>query len=196
MIILTALKQINKYRQRQALATGFTLIELMLAVSVLAVVAASAAPSFKQFIERQSVRTQANNIQRALSSARSEALTQAAEVDICWNFETTAWAFPADTDIADIDGVAGAQVIAPNSIAIAINSDQDRLIDIIQIDDRTTLTSGDGNTRDCTAFSAQGFLAGGIAVTFNSSDDSGDNQLNIALTTSGRSVTREPDPDQ
>lgn len=59
---------------------GFTLIELMVAVSLLAVVAALVAPAMGDFIVRQRVASQAGDLALAMALARSEAIKASADV--------------------------------------------------------------------------------------------------------------------
>lgn len=60
-----------KYRNTQR---GFTIIELMVVVAVLAIVATVAVPSFQQIIENNRLATEANRLFSAMSYARSEAV--------------------------------------------------------------------------------------------------------------------------
>ncbi|TGN38449.1 GspH/FimT family pseudopilin [Marinobacter confluentis] len=53
---------------------GFTIIELMVVVAVLAIVATVAVPSFQQIIENNRLATESNRIYSAMSFARSEAV--------------------------------------------------------------------------------------------------------------------------
>ncbi|MCU0923403.1 MAG: GspH/FimT family pseudopilin [Burkholderiaceae bacterium] len=62
---------------------GLTLVELMVGVSILAVVLAIAAPSYRQFGRSTRVVTQASELQGALSYARSESLRRGVRVTIC-----------------------------------------------------------------------------------------------------------------
>ncbi|HTN29663.1 MAG TPA: GspH/FimT family pseudopilin [Pseudomonas sp.] len=61
---------------------GFTLIELMIAVSLLAVVAALAAPAMGDFIVRQRVASQAGDLALAMALARSEAIKGTISVSV------------------------------------------------------------------------------------------------------------------
>lgn len=61
---------------------GFTLIELMVTVTVLAVMAALAAPSFQQLLAAQRVRTTGYNIVGDLVLARSEAVKRGENVTL------------------------------------------------------------------------------------------------------------------
>jgi type IV fimbrial biogenesis protein FimT len=59
---------------------GFTLIELMVTVAVIAIFSTLAAPSFRQLIALQRVRTAASAITESLWIARSEAIKRNANV--------------------------------------------------------------------------------------------------------------------
>lgn len=61
---------------------GFTLIELMVVVAVLAIVATVAVPSFQQLIENNRLATESNRILSALSFARSEAVRVGDDVSL------------------------------------------------------------------------------------------------------------------
>ncbi|WP_372971439.1 GspH/FimT family pseudopilin [Marinobacter sp.] len=61
---------------------GFTLIELMVVVAVLAIVATVAVPSFQQLIENNRLATESNRILSAISFARSEAVRVGDDVSL------------------------------------------------------------------------------------------------------------------
>jgi len=61
---------------------GITLIELMVTVSVLAVLAAVAAPSFTPLMERWRVRSAAEDLQASIYFARSEAIKRGGGITI------------------------------------------------------------------------------------------------------------------
>lgn len=63
---------------------GFTLIELMVALSVLAIIAALALPSFKNFTERSALRGVADNVIGVIGAAKEEAIKrdQLVKVDV------------------------------------------------------------------------------------------------------------------
>lgn len=69
-------------RQRTG-AAGFTLLELMVTVAILAIVAALAAPSFAAMFKTNRARSVASELMAALSLARSEAVRRGQAVTIC-----------------------------------------------------------------------------------------------------------------
>jgi type IV fimbrial biogenesis protein FimT len=63
--------------------SGFTLVELMVTVAVLAVVSAIAAPNFKRLILSNRLSTVANDVVLAVNTARMEAIKRNATVLVC-----------------------------------------------------------------------------------------------------------------
>jgi len=64
-------------------ARGFTIIELMIAIAILAVLITVVAPSFIEVIENNRIQTQTENMFRSLSLARSEAIKRNQSAVIC-----------------------------------------------------------------------------------------------------------------
>jgi type IV fimbrial biogenesis protein FimT len=62
---------------------GLTLLELMITLAIAAILIASAAPSFRESIQNTRMVTQVNELQAALSLARSEAIKRNENVTVC-----------------------------------------------------------------------------------------------------------------
>lgn len=62
---------------------GFTLIELMIVVALVAILAAVGVPSFREFIQNNRLATQANTFLTGLKLARSEAVKRGVNVVVC-----------------------------------------------------------------------------------------------------------------
>ncbi|HET8744147.1 MAG TPA: GspH/FimT family pseudopilin [Ramlibacter sp.] len=69
-------------RGAKARSAGFTLIELMVVVTVAAILAGIAAPSFRELMAAQRVRAATSDLYLALVKARSEAIKRNGEVTI------------------------------------------------------------------------------------------------------------------
>lgn len=63
-------------------ARGFTLVELLTALAIAAILMTLAAPSFQRMLQRQRVNTTANDFFAAINLARSEAIQRGARVDL------------------------------------------------------------------------------------------------------------------
>lgn len=63
--------------------TGFTLVELLVAMAVLAILLTIGIPSFTNLVTNNRATTATNELLAALQYARSEAVRQNARVDIC-----------------------------------------------------------------------------------------------------------------
>jgi type IV fimbrial biogenesis protein FimT len=63
-------------------ADGFTLIEMVVTVAIVAILATVVLPPLRDLISTQHVRTGATNLQTALFYARSEAVKRATNVDV------------------------------------------------------------------------------------------------------------------
>lgn len=62
---------------------GFTLIELLVTITIVAILAALAAPSFGRLVADNALSTQANSLMADLRFARSEALKRGISVTLC-----------------------------------------------------------------------------------------------------------------
>ena len=77
------------YRHDQRHFKGFTLLEVMVVVSILAILAALAAPSFTPTIERWRVRQAVENMTSTMYFARSEAIKRGGNIGIQKNDNNT-----------------------------------------------------------------------------------------------------------
>ncbi len=72
----------NRARMQCHRATGFTMVELMVAIVIACILAAVAAPGFTNLIASQRAKSIASELYAALSKARSEAITRNANVTL------------------------------------------------------------------------------------------------------------------
>lgn len=81
--MLSAYRQIRQF--------GFSLIELMIGLAVLAVVMGIAVPSFKVWAQNAKVRTVAESMLGGLQRARAEAVTRNANVSFVLGADASSW---------------------------------------------------------------------------------------------------------
>ena len=114
------MSEIYRHR-RSASQRGFTLLELMIAVALAAVLASLAAPSFRQFIATQRVKSASFDLITALTMARSEAITRNTNISVCqrsgsW---TNGWTAQSDctggTALLTQDALTGLSIAAGSS---------------------------------------------------------------------------------
>lgn len=68
---------------------GFTLVELMIVIVIMAILAALAGPSFTSFIQKQRVRSAAYDLAQSFQAARSNAILSRRSVDVRASYPTT-----------------------------------------------------------------------------------------------------------
>jgi len=83
---------------------GFTLVELMISLLVLAILAALATPSFTDFFERNRVRGAADEVVSLISNARAESVKNDLDVSIAMRGSGTAWCLGANAAAAAVGG--------------------------------------------------------------------------------------------
>jgi prepilin-type N-terminal cleavage/methylation domain-containing protein len=83
---------------------GFTLLELMIAVAILALLAALATPSLADFFERNRVRAAGDDLVSLISQARAEAVKNDLDVNVALTGSGTAWCAGANAAAAPTGG--------------------------------------------------------------------------------------------
>lgn len=84
---------------------GFTLIELMVMLAVIAIVAVLGLPRLQGITDNNRLAGQINTLTRDLSYARSEAITRGTSVRLTSTAGTTAWEGGWTVDVLAADGV-------------------------------------------------------------------------------------------
>ncbi len=89
---------------RTSSQAGFNLIELMIAVSVMGILAALALPAYSVWIQNTRIRTATDSIQTGLQKARIEAIKRNAQVKFELVGNNSAWKIGCDPVVGDGDG--------------------------------------------------------------------------------------------
>lgn len=150
--------QMGKRAGRLEREAGFTLIELMVAIAVLAITLAVAVPSFGALINSNRLVGQVNELVASVQLARSEAIRRNARVAVCGSSDgstcssaATTWAYWLVVAVSSGEVLRAGQVkgdvrVTPSA---AVQENEDRVA-----------FSGDGLARDASG----ALLAGSIAV--------------------------------
>jgi type IV fimbrial biogenesis protein FimT len=99
---------------------GFTLIEMMIAVAIMAILMAVAMPSYRTFIQNTQIRATAESMQAGLTLARSQALQRNARVSL-WLVDGVSGACARSSSgtswVVSLDDPTGACAIAASDSA-------------------------------------------------------------------------------
>lgn len=138
---------------------GFTIIELMVTVAVLAVLAAIATPSFKPLFERWQVRQVSEDLQSTVYFARSEAIKRGGDVAIqphssygdCTTSESDLWncgwvVFFDQNHNGSLDTGEELQVFAPTKrVKVKFTDQKDKSLTTPVLADRWGILSSDSS---------------------------------------------------
>jgi type IV fimbrial biogenesis protein FimT len=162
----------------QSKIKAFTIIELMITLSIAAILASLAAPSFKEIIQNNRMTTQYNELLSSLSLTRSETIKRETRVTICQS--STGNSCGADSS----SWHSGWVVFVDDDDDNAIDDDEEiiRIHGVLSGDN--TLTFG---ARKWVAYKSDGLAVGGSNGTFTLCDNRGDSdRKGLVISNSGR----------
>ncbi|MBZ2189418.1 GspH/FimT family pseudopilin [Alcanivorax sp. JB21] len=121
---------------------GFTLIEMLVMLLLIAVLAGIGIPSFTQLVRNNQITAQANGLLGALQYARSEAIRQGGDVSVC-----------GSSDGATCDGAWGA-----GWVVFSVDASNNR--QVLRVSEGATGLTASGGVATIT-YSSNGLLGGG-----------------------------------
>lgn len=157
---------------------GFTLVELMITLSIAAILATIAAPSFTSIIQNNRMTTQYNELLASLTLTRSEAIKRAQRVTVCQS--------------STGNSCSGSATDWHTGWVVFIDTDEDNNIDVGEDILRINSAISGGNTlgfgaRTRVAYASDGLAVGGSNGTFTLCDDRGDSERRgLVISTTGR----------
>ena len=138
---------------RQSPSSGFTLIEMMIVVAIIGVVAALAAPNYRDWTERYQLRTAAEELQRQLGVAQMTAISRNIPVTVTINYTAATRNLTVTTVNAATGGI----------ISVAPGIDTSRITDFL-VGPSPGWTS---TTVQNVGFNSMGMRMGGPGPTLN-----------------------------
>ncbi len=155
-------------RPSEPATRGFTLVEMLVVVSILAIVTAISAPSFRSFTAGQQIKSAAYDLTSALLLARSEALKRNGSVELrrvgeSWN---NGWrvAFVSTDATLGLQNAMNADLSfdgAPDAIVFNAYGRVSSPVDAVQIE--LTSSAADGNKR-CISLSLSGHASSTVGA--------------------------------
>lgn len=126
------------------LAAGFTLIELMVSVSVVAILLTVGVPSFNRFIEHTLITKTSHEVRSGLALARTEAVKRNSPVQLC-NLDTQTNSCAGLAAVGRTVWTAGFLVFRDLNNNRLYEPQQDLLLREVVFDDAVTVSWGRGD---------------------------------------------------
>lgn len=166
--------------------SGFTLLELLVAVGIVAIVLAAAAPPLSQFVQNRKMDSQTSLIASALSSARSLALSKAVGTSVCWNDTAATVTLPSPDETINVEP---GQILVIDSSEANSNDRVKSQVDFLSVDYNfiNDFTAAAANQAQCVDFDSQGRSAtpGNFVLCRDDGDEA--DAITIVLNINGRS---------
>ena len=144
---------------RQMRSTGFTLVELMVTIAVLAIVAALGAPSLQRFMLQRAVASHVDAFASAVRLTRSEALKRGSPVTMCMS-TTTDEEKPSCADAASKGWHSGWLIFVDrDDVGTVDDSDE-----ILRVQQPFSSSGGITSTKRYVTFQANGISFNGAAT--------------------------------
>jgi len=167
---------------------GFTLIEILVTISVLAIVLTIAGFSFRGLLWRNQVNTATNDFVTALNFARSEAVTRGQTVTVCRSVNGTSADVPA-TPVPSCSTVSGAgyetgYIVFVDSDADGVRDANEALLRVVAGPKSAVTIIGNANVANRIRYQGSGFAAGVANGTVEIA--SSEKTLKVIISANGR----------
>lgn len=166
---------------------GFSLIELMITIAVVAILTAIAWPNFRDFMHRNTATSQANQVLAALQYARNEAVSRRYPTALCGSTSGTACT-SNDTNFENGWMIWRDGTLSGTPSYSAVATSKDELLRVAQVQNGVSIRSfGGSGSAALIAFDQRGAVIGAGGGTTNivicaknsSSDDLGTNSERV-----------------
>lgn len=155
---------------------GFTLIEAMLVIAVIAILLTAGLPSFSSLIDRHRLRGAANDLHAALLLARAEALRRGTAVSVAFNTDADGGWCHALSDQGPCDCLSPADCTLGGESVLTVHGSDFRGV---------RLSAGFATPRSATFHPVRGTASPGTA-RLSLSNDRSDDEIRIVVSSLGR----------
>jgi type IV fimbrial biogenesis protein FimT len=167
---------------------GFTLVEVMVVIAIIAILTMIAAPSFKSMIQTSSMRSAVNSFLADMRYARSEAMRRGGNIVLCRSDNPEA-ATPSCSTASGTNGwVSGWVIYADQNSSGAIDSGEVLRVQgpINSID--SIMQTSSGGARNSLEFTATGrfTLSSTLSLQFGGGNFANDMQRIVCVSVGGR----------
>lgn len=136
-------------------ARGFTLLELLVSITIAAILVAIAVPSFRTTIQKHRLRSATDNLQAAIDYARSEAVLRSAYVSVCASADS---ATCAGTKTYETGWIVYAHPVATTAAQDVYSTDSKLGMTLLRAGQALTLVSARALDTGVVTFGQQGQL--------------------------------------
>ncbi len=164
--------------------SGFTLVEMIVVLSIIGIILVIAIPSFSSFIQSNRLATTANEFVSSLNLARNEATTRGLTVTVCKSTDLTA--------CVETDNWDQGWIVFTDSNANGNVDGTDTVLRVHEALSGNATFVGNEHVKNRISYSATGFPVGTVNGTLVLTI--GDRSINVILNSTGRVKTEKVSP--
>ena len=165
---------------------GFTLLEMMIVLSLAAIIMTMAVPSYRTFVQNNRITKEVNLLSAAIAGARGESAKRGKRVVLCQSSNPAA-STPSCSGTSGTWSNGWIVFVDENSDSSFATSDSDVLLNVFQADGEVDIKTDVGTAL---AFKADGTTTAGATRTFAVCDERGiSNGKKLDVAATGRPVT-------
>jgi len=165
---------------------GFTLMELMIVLSVAAILLTMAVPSYRTFVQNSRITKEINLLSASIAGARGESAKRGKRVVLCQSSNPAA-STPSCSGTAGVWSNGWIVFVDANNDSSFATADSDILLNVFQADGKVNVNTDVGSAL---AFNADGTTTAGNTVNFSVCDERGvSNGKKLEVLATGRPST-------
>lgn len=176
----------SRIKQRASLQGGFTLVEIFIALGILAILVMTAVPNLLVFMQDNRIATQVNRFVGTLHYARSIAVTEQESITICKSSNGTS----CQNNVEWEDGWI---VFRDDNGNGTLNTNTDTLIRVFDGLQGGNTLRGNNNVTNRLTYTPNGFTSNNGSLIFCDDRGFGENARVVIISNQGRPYTLDAD---